>query len=268
MRRRLLTLTGTVAAIAALAALLGLTLLGDAAGARCPGCKPPPRKSAWHYQLQGKLRLSAARVYDIDGTDTPASVVSRLHARGRYAVCYISAGTWENWRPDRNRFPESVLGRGNGWPGERWLDVRRRDLLEPIMRDRMAQCAKKGFDAVEPDNVDGYSNTTGFPLTAADQLTYNRLLARTAHRQGLAVGLKNDLEQAAALARQFDFAVVEQCFELRECSGARPFLRRGKAVFEVEYSLPRSRFCAQARRAGISAIGAGPDLDGPTRPCR
>ena len=106
-----------------------------------------------------------------------AASSSDLHADGSAVVCYISAGSWERWRPDADRFPERVLGRSNGWPGERWLDIRRRGVLRPIMEARLDMCARKGFDAVEFDNVDGYANRTGFPLTGADQLRYNVFLA-------------------------------------------------------------------------------------------
>ena len=33
----------------------------------------PPVKATWHYQLQGRLKRSAARVYDLDGFDTRAA---------------------------------------------------------------------------------------------------------------------------------------------------------------------------------------------------
>jgi hypothetical protein len=230
--------------------------------------KLPPVKATWHYQLQGRLKLSAARVYDLDGFDTRAAFVSRLRARNRYTVCYVDAGTWENWRPDRRRFPDAVLGAGNGWPGERWLDIRRLDVLGPIMRDRFELCRRKGFDAVEPDNVDGYTNRTGFSLSARDQLAYNRYLARIAHRLGLAIGLKNDFGQAKALEPRFDFAVVEQCFEFDECDRLRPFTGERKPVFEVEYNLPRSKFCPQARRLRLNALSAETDLAGAGTPCR
>jgi hypothetical protein len=179
----------------------------------------------------------------------------------------MDAGTWEDWRRDRQSFPESVLGRGNGWPGERWLDVRRIDVLGPIMRARMSLCRTKGFEAVEPDNVDGFENETGFSISARDQLAYNRWIARAAHRLGLAVALKNDLDQVPSLARYFDFAIAEQCFEFRECDKLRPFTRRGKAVFDVEYALPRSRFCATAQELHISGLWARPSLNGAARPC-
>lgn len=254
--------------VGALAAGLTLLLL-DTGEARCKGrCEPPPFAATWSYQLQGQPRLTGARVYDIDAFDTPEAFVRQLHARKRYAICYIDAGTWENWRPDRRRFPQSALGRENGWPGERWLDIRRIDVLGPIMRDRISLCRRKGFDAVEPDNVDGYTNETGFPLTPTDQLRFNRELARLAHRAGLAVGLKNDLDQARALRRDFDFAIVEQCFQYDECEQTRAFTRAGKPVFAVEYELPRSRFCSRARALRINALRAPLDLDRPGTPCR
>jgi hypothetical protein len=230
--------------------------------------KLPPVTAKWHYQLQGKVHPSTARVYDIDGFDTRAAFVSGLRQRGRYTICYVDAGTWENWRPDRRRFPDAVLGARNGWPGERWLDIRRLDVIGPIMRDRFEVCRHKGFDAVEPDNVDGYTNRTGFSLSASDQLVYNRYLARIAHRMGLAVGLKNDLGQAKTLEPRFDFAVVEQCFEFDECDRLRPFTRARKPVFEVEYNLPRTKFCARARELRINALEAKTDLAGDGRSCR
>ncbi|MGW6352470.1 endo alpha-1,4 polygalactosaminidase, partial [Streptomyces sp. NPDC055080] len=144
--------------------------------------------------------------------------------------------------------------RGNGWEGERWLDIRAVDVLEPLMEARIAMCAKKGYDAVEPDNMDGYRNRTGFPLTADDQLRYNRLIARVAHRHGLAVGLKNDLDQIPQLVADFDFAVNEQCAQYGECAELSPFIEADKAVFHVEYELPVARFCADSRRLGLSSL--------------
>ena len=66
-------------------------------------------------------------------------------------------------RPDAGAFPDAVKGDSNGWSGERWLDIRRLDVLGPIMQRRLDLCKQKGFDAVEPDNVDGYTNSTGLP---------------------------------------------------------------------------------------------------------
>jgi hypothetical protein len=81
------------------------------------------------------------------------------------------------------------------------------------MTARVQKCKQAGFDGVEFDNVDGYSNKTGFPLTAAGQLNYDTYLANIAHSNGLSVALKNDLGQAAALKPYFDYAINEQCMQ-------------------------------------------------------
>ena len=108
--------------------------------------------------------------------------MAALKAAGRRVICYVNAGAFEEWRPDAKRFPKAVLGKDlDGWPGERWLDIRQWGKLEPILAARFDTCRAKGFDAVEPDNVDGYANDSGFPLTAADQLTFNRRVADLAH---------------------------------------------------------------------------------------
>lgn len=215
----------------------------------------PKPGTDWQWQLSGKLDTTVdAPVYDIDGFDRDAADVQALHGKGRKVICYLSTGAWEDFRPDAARFPTAVLGKGNGWKGERWLDIRRTEVLEPLMETRIAMCAKKGFDAVEPDNMDGYRNTSGFPLTAADQLRYNRLIARLVHRHGMAVGLKNDLPQIPELVADFDFAVNEQCAQYEECEELTPFVQAGKAVFHVEYELPAARFCARSRKLGLSSL--------------
>jgi hypothetical protein len=129
-----------------------------------------------------------------------------------------------------------------------------------MVESRLDECRRKGFDAVDYDNVDGYTQDSGFPLTAADQLRFNRFLAAEAHRRGLAAGLKNDLGQIGDLVRAFDFAVNEQCFQYRECDRLRPFIRSGKAVFHIEYERRPSSFCHEARRMRFSSVYKRLDL--------
>lgn len=236
----------------ALAAAVAALVVVSAAAAEV--WRPSPRDT-FQIQFAGTLDLSVdAQVYEVD-YEVEAAVVSELHARGRRAVCYFNAGAWEEWRPDADAFPARVLGKPlAGWPGERWLDIRRLDALAPIMVARMKVCRDKGFDAVDPDNVNGYTNPSGFPLKARDQLRYNRWLAATAHRLGLGIALKNEGEQAKALEPAFDFAVVESCFTYRECDLYLPFVRARKAVFAIEYVLPPARFCTEARKLGIQAL--------------
>ncbi|MFJ8939817.1 endo alpha-1,4 polygalactosaminidase [Streptomyces sp. NPDC102365] len=227
-----------------------------------PTARWQPRPgTAWQWQLSGTVDTRVdVPVYDIDGFENGPAVVRRLHKSGRKVICYINAGAWESFRPDRDDFPAAVLGRSDGWNGERWLDIRRRSVLRPIMAARLDMCRAKGFDAVEPDLLDGHTNDTGFPLTAAHQLAYNRMIANLAHERGLAVGLKNDLEQIPDLVGDFDFAVNEQCAQYRECSSLSPFIKAGKAVFHVEYSEPERTFCPIAKRLGLDSMRKRLDL--------
>jgi hypothetical protein len=233
-----------------------------------PACWRPRIGVTWQIQLTGRTDLSAhARLYELDAFDTPRRLVRGLHRLHRHAVCYVDAGTWEKWRPDAGRYPRSVLGRSNGWPGERWLDVRRLKVLAPILRARLDMCRRKGFDGAELDNVDGYANLTGFPISFREQLRFNVFLANAAHRRGLAVALKNDLGQVDRLLPYFDWSLDEQCFEFRECRRLRPFIRHGKPVLEIEYRLRRADFCARAGGYRFSAMRKHRDLDAYRRPC-
>lgn len=222
----------------------------------------------WNYVLSTTPDLSiVANMYDIDGFDNSATTVSSIHAKGRKATCYIDAGTWENWRPDANQFPSSVLGANNGWPGEKWLDIRQISILGPIMQARVNMCKSKGFDAVEFDNVDGYTNRTGFPLTATDEANYNTFLANMAHTAGLLVALKNDIDQINLLLPYYDMAINEQCFEFSECSGLKAFISANKPVFNVEYNLQTSQFCPQANSMHFGSILKNINLPNPVTFC-
>ncbi|MCO5997561.1 endo alpha-1,4 polygalactosaminidase [Actinoallomurus rhizosphaericola] len=224
---------------------------------------------SWQWQLSGKIDTSVqASVYDIDMFETPKSTVTALHGKGRKVICYVSAGSVEQGRPDYTSFPKSVIGKKlDGWPKERWLDIRRLDVLQKIWAKRLDQCKAKGFDGVEPDNVDAYQADSGFPLTAKQQLAFNRMLARVAHQKGLAVGLKNDLDQIPSLVKDFDFAVNEQCAEYKECSTLKPFIAAGKPVFHAEYNLPLSRFCPESKRLRLSSIKKTLDLTAKRQTC-
>lgn len=231
--------------------------------------RPRPGTS-WQWQLSGTVDTTVdAAMYDIDLFDTPQSVIDDLHAKGRTVICYFSAGSYENWRPDKDRYPAGILGRNlDGWPGEKWVDIRRIDILGPILADRLDLAKIKNCDGVEPDNVDGYTNNSGFPLSAADQLAFNRWLAARAHGRGLSIGLKNDLGQVTELVGDFDWALNEQCFQFDECDSLLPFVQAGKAVFGVEYSGETYVFCPEADRKDFDWLKKKINLDSWRIPCR
>jgi hypothetical protein len=180
----------------------------------------------------------------------------------------VSAGSWETYRPDAEAFPDEVLGEPlDGYPDERWLDVRRIDLLEPLIGLRFDVCRDKGFDGIEADIVDGYANPSGFDLSGDDQLAYNRMLADLAHDRGLAIALKNDLDQIPDLVDTFDLAVNEQCAEFDECDALVPFIDAGKPVLHAEYEFDDLRFCTVTVPLGLSSILKNIELDATVRRC-
>jgi hypothetical protein len=248
----------------------------------CAGCWHPSLRTSWNWVLSvvPTAPYRPVSMYDVDGFDNSAANVAALHAAGIKAVCYLSAGSWENWRPDAAQFPAAVLGRNNGWPGEKWLDVREiqntNSALRSIMDARLDMCKQKGFDMVELDNVDGYLNKTGFPLNAADQLYFNAVLANDSHARGLAVLQKNDNEQIPALLSYFDGALNEQCNQYKECTTAQngsfgldQYIAAGKPVFQSEYKVQTSAFCAADNAANFNGVRFALNLDDTLfQPCR
>ena len=256
--------------MATAAVVLAVVATGAATAAGHGRRWTPPALLSYAWQLQGRLDMHVdASVYDVDGFGTTAAQVARLHANGRRVICYIDVGTWENWRPDAGTFPKSLLGNPNGWPGERWLDIRRLSALAPIMTRRLQMCARKRFDGVEGDNIDPLGNDPGFPITRAQVIRYARWFAREAHRLGLAVLQKNGPELVGALEPYFDGALVEQCSEYGECGVFMPYVRAGKPVVDAEYERRLyPGFCAADRRRGISGALYDLALDGRLyRPC-
>lgn len=249
---------GLVLAISAALALACAVPVAAAAG-----WWTPPQHLTWFWQLQGKVDNShAVAAYDIDGFENEASEVAALHAEGKHAICYIDVGTAENFRPDYGEFSKAVLGRSNGWPGERWLDIRSLDVIEPIMEQRFRMCREKGFDALEPDNIEAFSNKSGFPITATQQLEYDLWIANEAHSLGMAVFQKNDGEQSVQQEPYFDGALNEQCNQYRECAQYRPYLEAGKPVMNAEYSQKNARFCPADEAAGMMGARFAKSLNG------
>jgi hypothetical protein len=265
--------------------------------AACAGCWHPALNTSWQWKLSdlpttSEISSNTFGMWDIDGFDNTAATVTALKAHSK-VVCYISAGSYEGWRADASTFPGSaqlnsktanhailgILGwKMSGWD-ERWLDIRdvqnANSSLAAIMQARIAMCQSKGFNAIEFDNVDGYSNSTGFPLTAADQLYYDSFLANAAHAVGLSAVLKNDNAQIPQLLPYFDFALNEECWHYSECTTAQngsygydQFVAAGKAVFGVEYSGSTSSFCPKANAQNFNWLKKKLALDSYRVACR
>jgi hypothetical protein len=230
----------------------------------------PAPGTTWQIQLQGEISTEwEVEMYDIDLFDTPEATIENLHNDGRIVICYFSAGSFEDWREDAAQFPAEVIGKPlEEWEGENWLDIRQIDLLAPVMSARLDLAVEKDCDGVDPDNVNGYTNDTGYPLTYDDQLAYNIWLSEQAHERGLSIGLKNDLEQIEVLVTYFDWALNEQCFAYEECDLLLPFIEAGKAVFGIEYEGQPERYCPLANEMSFSWLTKSIDLgDEPPNGC-
>ncbi|NMO22806.1 endo alpha-1,4 polygalactosaminidase [Pyxidicoccus fallax] len=235
--------------------------------------RPTPEKPIhWHWQLSQDFVyprdvLPHKTVYDLDGELTSAETVAALHALGPdvVVICYFDAGVYETYRSDAWRFPASVIGNPDeGWDGSYWLDIRQLDIILPIMRDRMIHwCKNKGFDAIEPDETEVWSNDPGFPITKEQNNAFNIAIAEMAHSLGMSVGLKGNNTEAPELVDSFDWALTEQCWEFDECQLFRDsFIAKGKAVFNVEYNVNPN--CTRANRWHINSSRRDLDLMGPT----
>jgi len=171
----------------------------------------------------------------IDMEDTSKEDITELKANGKNVICYISAGSYEDWRSDADKFPKEAIGNQlDDWEGENWLDIRNQEVTE-IMYNRMDKAKEKGCDGIDFDNVDGYTNDTGFELTKEDQVQYLINLANYAHDIELKTSLKNGLLMIPDLVTYFDYAINEQCNQYKECNLYDSWLDSGKPVYNIEY---------------------------------
>lgn len=199
----------------------------------------PAAGATWQYVLHHKVRLDHTieqhAVWIVDLFDNSAADVAELHRRGRRVVAYFSAGTYEDWRPDAARFTDGDLGRKmDDWEGEKWLQTNSPNVRQ-IMLARLDLARQKGFDGVDPDNVDAYDNKNGLKLSKNDAVEYVLWLAREAHARGLSVGLKNGGDIVPRVVDAVQWCVQEQCVQYDDEEDYLPFIRQGKPVFHVEY---------------------------------
>jgi hypothetical protein len=240
------------------------------------------------------------------GIPTGASpVVQALHAAGKYSICYVEAGAQQTSFPDKRNFAAADFGdyakryQMRGYPNEWWFDLRgfrgyvpgRASSLRGAavniaagLAKRIHWCALEGQDALEPDDLDGYTNRGatgvkggGWGLTQADSLGFERWLAYRAHTDGLAIFQKNDPADAKVDAQTFDGMIIEECNRYDDpCAGpggdGTPYLKQGKPVLNAEYvqdGETTAKFCANDVAAGITGALFSVDLNNATdyAPC-
>ncbi|KAJ5959361.1 CAZyme family GH114 [Penicillium vulpinum] len=192
----------------------------------------------WQIQLVDAVEDTTvdADIWDIDLFDNTAETVSALQGKGHKVICYFSAGTYEDWRPDISDFDSADFGSNlDEWPGERWLNIKSTK-VRTIMSARLDLAKQKGCDGVDPDNIDAYGNENGLGLTEADSVDFLTFLASESHSRGMSIGLKNGGDIIGSVIDKMQWSVNEQCAEYNECDVYAAFTEVNKPVFHIEYS--------------------------------
>ena len=236
-----------------------------------PNIWSPTAGTRWQIELQNPLTNTSIDVpiYDIDLFNNTVSTITSLHNINRKVICYFSAGSYEDWRPDASNFSHSTdLGKPlDGWPGEWWLQTNSANVRH-IMLTRLDMAVAKGCDGVDPDNIDAYDNDNGLGLTEADAVEYVNFLADAAHARNLSLGLKNGGAILDRVLGKMQWGVNEQCVQYDECDVFRPFIEQGKPVFHIEYpdgapdvsAKVVSDVCGRKQASGFSSVLKTMDL--------
>jgi len=212
--------------------------------------------------------------------------VNAIHASGRHAIGYITVGDAENWRADYQQMVDFDAACGGcfighafskTFPNEWYVNINndkgQADFMRKMVRARIDKIAGAGFDAVEPDVDSAAGNNSGFKISDATQVAYNVSIAKIAHRDGLSIALKSDVDQAMnpKLIATFDFVIDEQCFQYKQCDNYLGFQSAGKSIFNAEYRISADTFCPKANALNFNSIKKAQDFnlyDLPYTPCR
>lgn len=307
-----LTMQAKIRLAAAFAALLpplagAAAECGRPAACSAPGARwVPPSRLDWRLDYSdafrtGRLETGGAEAFilplhEVEAAEAAGRAAGRTGpvedlrcAKGRRLVCYTNCGAYEpgHWNEELLApVRDTLLGRTMaGYESERWLDIRRLDVLRPLVREKIGAAARLGCDALLCDNTEAWitgtdgkdgeaislyrsegleavkrlaasraEGVTGFAIGYDDQLRFNRMLAEEAHAQCLAVGLINDVFQIGELSGDFDFALNEQCHHCGWCDLYKPFVEAGKPVLHLEFA-DNEGFCGPGS-APVSTICA------------
>ena len=228
-------------------------------------------------------------VFDIDGIDNPASTVTALHNLGDKAICYIEVGSAGNYYSASDEGIATTyyaqlkaagdMGRKMAGYPEYYVNINAASTVSIIESMISKQCAAKGFDAVEPDIDDSYTDKTNFSISEAQNEAYDNTLGAYAHSLGLAWGQKNGDNDAAfskALEPTADFLLDEECNYYSTCSIVTPpYVQAGKLVLNAEYTddwgsnaaKDLAKFCKADIAGGIDGNLFTADLAGQRNPC-
>jgi len=218
---------------------------------------------SWQVQLSGSFDASIdVALYYIDLDNLPSTERTALSNSGRQLACYLSAGSYEPWRPDAALFPATVIGNALAdYPDEHWLDIRS-TAVTSLMSARLDQFESSGCNSVAIANVTTSGENTGFDVTATDQTNYLTWLSNEIHRRGLMAGLATAEDRLGAMEPLFDWAYAQGCWLDNHCSDYAPFVAAAKAVLAVEFgdATTAPTMCSGVAGTGIDLLIKPQDL--------
>jgi hypothetical protein len=241
------------------AAAAAVTMVDAAPHARAarPSIKASEIKS-WVLNSWGPMEPLSTKgdLIILDANLQSAATIKQQKAQGKKVICYISAGSIENWRSDAKE-AMSTVSLGKKYKGfeatEQWVNLLEWQTAKPIMESRINQAASKGCDGVEFDNIDCHDHGPQcVPGASKEQLRkkqveYIRWLSQRARSKGLAVGLKNVNGIVDQVVQYGDFA-IEEANPASEFAKFGKFIAQNKAVLSVHYHDHGGKICALAKQ--------------------
>jgi hypothetical protein len=249
----------------------GSTAAGSAGGQMLEKPYVPAPDVTWQAKLTGAVDIDEdAQLFYLDAELQDPADLATLRAEGRHYLCYLSAGSLEDFRDDAQEFPEQVIGKPLiRFPDERWLDVRA-PVVRELMARRIEALARAGCDGVPPSSLAVHAADSGFALTVDDALDYSRWFAERIHAAGMSAGLTGPAELTSELWPTFDFALAISCLEGSRCAEFAVFEQAGKPVLHLELGDEASaaQICKDAEGLGFVPLITSPSFNGESVLCR
>ena len=231
-------------------------------------------------KLPGGSRAPSPAIFDIDGIINPRSTVTALHEQGKRVVCYVEVGAVGDYYSAHQEGigtsyyqqlrAAGLLGRKVPGYAEYYLNIQSRATVSIIESMIAQQCSAKGFDAVETDIDEEYTDASGFPLTKAVEESYMTTLADDIHGLGLGWWIKNPDDTGDSYATDMyplaDAVLTEQCNQFSTCGSLSAYIGH-KAVFNAEYRAVPASFCPKDGARGFNGAKFNRGLTGIRKPC-
>jgi cysteinyl-tRNA synthetase, unknown class len=270
----------------------------------------PGRITNWAYQLQdypgGRLDAIARGPYQLAVVDLArdahtdyftAAEIKRLRGSGKRALAYFEIGSIEDFRPEypvlRKDAPDLIANEWADWPGEyfvRYWDERWWDL---VVRPRVDQALRAGFDGVYLDTPLAYEEIDRGAAQGRDRDSLGQamtdLIARISayakgRRPGFLIVPQNspELRKYHGYTRAIDGIAMEELFFLATdkpctedwCSenlaDTRALRDAGKFVLGVDYATRPADVrtaCGHYRSERFAGTVTVLELDRLTPPC-